>query len=111
MILREKYKKPRISFGLAKVEATIALGETIKVCQNEIYNSDTYNFIFNTLNQPIYGFELTPVATGTLEIEASIETKDGSIILPSNKIFLLVVLTADNTTIKADNNLITVDNG
>ncbi len=90
MILREKYKKPRISFGLAKVEETISLGQTIRIWQNEIYNNDTFELLYLG-GRAIYGFELTPVSIGTLEIEVKVVTKDGLISLPSNKIILNVV--------------------
>ena len=91
MIINQKYKRPILSFGLGELTKTIALGDSVTFYQNQVYNTDVFNHIYLGLNQNMYAVTITPVSAGTLTIQSTIEKKDGSIIVPSNKITLTIV--------------------
>jgi hypothetical protein len=91
MILNYRNKRPIITFGLGKVEETISLGETVRIWQGEIYNGDNYKLRYAGTDKPIYGFELTPVSTGVLNIQCHILSLDGKVNILSNIIKLTVI--------------------
>lgn len=76
MIIENKLKKPRISFGLGVLETTIKLGESILVYQNSLIKGDakTENII------------VTPITTGKQEIQYTLTNG-----FKSNKIILNVI--------------------
>lgn len=91
MIQNYRNKKPIISFGLGVVEKTITLGDTVRIWQDSIYNGEEYFLRYIASVKPIYGFELTPTATGVLNISCRIISNDGKINIKSNTIKLTVI--------------------
>lgn len=91
MILNYRNKRPIITFGLGKVEETISLGETIRIWQGEIYNGEQYKLRYEGVDKPIYGFEITPTSTGTIDIQCRILSNDGKTNILSNIIKLTVI--------------------
>lgn len=91
MITNEIFKRPIISFGLGVTEKTISLGDTVRIWQNEIYNGDEYSLVYDDDPYPVYGFELTPSSTGTLNIACRISGNSGKVFILSNTITLTIV--------------------
>jgi len=91
MILNIINRRPNITFGLGKVEATISLGETIKVWQTEVFNSD--EFVLNSIgvNETVGGFEYTPISTGEVELACSVTSRAKKTNQVSNTIKLTVI--------------------
>lgn len=94
MIVNIKNAKPKISFGLGVIEATINVGSSIVVWQNTIHNSE----LLLVLTHPIgitstkinnQKFNVVAGSVGTYEIQA-LFVKSGTK-LESNKIKLIVV--------------------
>jgi len=91
MIQNELNRKPVISFGLGVFETTIALGDSVTIFQNEIYNTETFELIFNLMAKNVYQFDYTPTLTGDYDLKVNLVTKDGKINMESNTIILHVI--------------------
>ena len=91
MITNALNKRPAISFGLGSIKETINVGDTVTIFQNEIYNTTTFELLFNGLSKNINQFEYTPPSVGVYDLTANIITKDGKINMTSNKIILTVI--------------------
>jgi hypothetical protein len=91
MILNIINRRPNITFGLGKVEATITLGETIKVWQTEVF--DSKEFVLNSIgvNETVGGFEYTPTSIGEVELSCNVISRARKINKVSNRIKLTVI--------------------
>lgn len=96
MILNEKNKKPKISFGLGKTKAEINLGESITIYQSEIFIQDQYSIAISgvgtsevvSLNKIIF----TPTEMGLQNLVVGISQKrDRTKVKSSNVIQLNVI--------------------
>jgi hypothetical protein len=111
MILNERYKAPIISFGKAQLEATVILGNTITIFQNEIFSSEKVLEFQGFEKSSLYQIEYTPTTVGVEFLIVEVTNQAKTIVVESNRIRLNVILTVDNNTITSDTNLITADNG
>jgi hypothetical protein len=111
MILNERFKAPIISFGKAEIEATIILGETVTIFQNEIFVLDKVLNFKGADKDNLYQVEYTPTTVGVEFLTVNVSDEAKTIIRKSNKIKLNVIIKADSNIIKSDTNLITADNG
>ena len=109
MILNERYKAPIISFGKAQLEATVILGNTITIFQNEIFSSEKVLLFQGFEKSSLYQIEYTPTTVGVEFLTVEVTNQAKTIIRKSNKIKLNVIIKADSNIIKADTNLITAD--
>lgn len=96
MILNERNKKPKISFGLGKTKAQITLGESITIYQSEIFIPDEFNIAVSgtgtsdnlSLNKIVF----TPTEIGLQSINVDVSQKrDRTKIKSSNVIQLNVI--------------------
>ena len=88
-ILKARNRQPIISFGLGKIEITIALNDIVKLYQTTIYNSDSIILLETDLRKVKINnnqFEITGNIEGTHEVRAVL---NGLIL--SNKIIINVV--------------------
>lgn len=77
MILKYKYKKARASFGLGKTSATISIGDTIKIWQSTIYNSNydlsvNYNSGYTSTISNKNEIDITGNIAGNYKIEITV---------------------------------------
>lgn len=95
MILNEKNKKPKITFGLGRTKAEINLGESITIYQSEIFIDDDYNISISglgtskvvSLNKIVF----TPTESGLQSLNINVSQKrDRTKIKSSNVIQLNV---------------------
>lgn len=91
MIANEKNKKPKISFGLGKVNASIKLGESITIYQNEIFNSAYHQQLYDGMFKDLYAFTITPSSAGDYELQTIVKNKYLDTERKSNKIKLTVL--------------------
>jgi hypothetical protein len=92
MILNELNKKPVISFGLGKTELTVPIGETVRVWQNEMFNTSSFDMYHGGDRKAnVNYFDIVTDDYGEMNIEVvmvNVHTKTERV---SNKIKLIVV--------------------
>jgi hypothetical protein len=91
MILNERYKAPIISFGKAQFEATVILGNTITIFQNEIFSSEKVLEFQGFEKSSLYQIEYTPTEAGEEFLTVEVTNQAKTIVVESNKIKLTIL--------------------
>lgn len=92
MILNELNKKPVISFGLGKTELTVPIGETVRVWQNEMFNTSSFDMYHGGDRKAnVNHFDIVTDDYGEMNIEVVMVNVHTETERVSNKIKLIVV--------------------